>query len=461
MYIRHPNDFKVCEISKIPWVLCNTAGFSVTYGADKRRNTMLKKHSNTTLLKIVISVIIFMVAAVLTVQLMVQARQNQKLKTDLAEINHIRYGLLNVDEWTDQVTTILTIKIVEFELTPESREKLLHNLENILYTMIDEVEAMVMERLTGQLSGMQRVAVGMFFNVDQLRDSVPSYASQLLLELNKPDNKEFLQKFLTERLEDFKASTFNLDQMESLDQLLASYNCSDKAECREQLEAAIEVKRGEIGFRVVAILVLVTCLFLLNTLTRHKLTGFQSILLLLSSLCLLLGGITTPMIDLEARIDLLLFQLMGEEVKFFDNIIFFQSKSITDVVRILIEEGSLPMIFVGCLVFLFSIIFPALKLSSSLLYAYDVGSLRENKLIRFFVIKSGKWSMADVMVVAIFMAYIGFDAIIGTQLEGLTESAKPVEIFTTNGTQLLGGFYLFLLFCISSLALSEILIRKT
>ena len=79
----------------------------------------------------------------------------------------------------------------------------------------------------------------------------------------------------------------------------------------------------------------------------------------------MLGGITTPMIDLEARIDLLLFQLMGEEVKFVDNIIFFQSKSITDVVRILVEEGSLPMIFVGCLVFLFSIVFPALKLISS------------------------------------------------------------------------------------------------
>ena len=69
--------------------------------------------------------------------------------------------------------------------------------------------------------------------------------------------------------------------------------------------------------------------------------------------------------------------------------------------------------------------------------------------------------MADVMVVAIFMAYIGFDGIIGSQLDTLTESAKPVDIFTTNGTQLLGGFYLFLMFCISSLALSEILIRKT
>jgi len=419
------------------------------------------KQSNTILLKIVISAIIFMVAAVLTVQLIVQARQNQKLKTDLAEITHIQYGLLNVDEWTDQVTTILSIKIIEFEPTPESREKLLYNLENILYTMIDEVELMVMERLSGQLSSMKRFALGMVFNIDQLRDSVPSYANQLLTELNKPENKEFLQKFLTEQLEQFKASTFNLDEMPKLDILLDSYGFSDKTLCAEHLEAAIEVKRNEVGFRVLAILVLVTALFLINTLSKHKLSGIQSILLLLASLCLLLGGITTPMIDIEAKIDLLLFQLMGEEVKFFDNIIFFQSKSITDVVRILIEEGSLPMIFVGSLVFLFSIIFPACKLISSLLYSYDVGSLRENKLIRFFVIKSGKWSMADVMVVALFMAFIGFDGIIGNQLDILTESAKPVEIFTTNGTQLLGGFYLFLLFCISSLALSEILIRKT
>ena len=90
-----------------------------------------------------------------------------------------------------------------------------------------------------------------------------------------------------------------------------------------------------------------------------------------------------------------------------------------------------------------------------------LANYRENKLIRFFVIRSGKWSMADVMVVAIFMAYIGFNGIIGSQLDMLTESAKPVEIFSTNGTRLLGGFYLFLLFCISSLVLSEIFIRKT
>jgi uncharacterized paraquat-inducible protein A len=32
------------------------------------------------------------------------------------------------------------------------------------------------------------------------------------------------------------------------------------------------------------------------------------------------------------------------------------------------------------------------------------------------VFKTGKWSMADVIVVAIFMAYIGFSGIVGEQL---------------------------------------------
>ncbi len=423
---------------------------------------MLESGSRINLARIIISTLLLGAALVLTIQLISQARQNQVLKTDLAEINHIRYGLLNVDEWTDQVTTILSIKIIEYQLTPDSREKLLHNVENILYTMIDKVEQMVMDRLGGgQLSGMRRLAAGVVFNMDQLRDSVPSYANLLLEELNKPENKAVLQDFLSDRLHEFNSSTFNLDQMESLDLLLAKYGCENKTECRQQLQEVIALGKNQIGIRVILILILVSGIFLLNTVSKQKLTGIQSLLMILASLCLLVGGITTPMIDLEARIDLLLFQLMGEEVKFMDNIIFFQSKSITDVVRILMEDGTLPMIFVGCLVFTFSIIFPGLKLISSLLYAYRVRWARDHKLVRFFALKSGKWSMADVIVVAIFMAYIGFSSIIGSQLDQLTESAKPVEIFTTNGTRLLGGFYLFLLFCLSSLIFSEILIRKT
>jgi hypothetical protein len=128
-------------------------------------------------------------------------------------------------------------------------------------------------------------------------------------------------------------------------------------------------------------------------------------------------------------------------------------------VRVLWQEGSMQMIFVGFLIFLFSIIFPAAKLIGSLLYSIGSETIKSNRLISFFVFKSGKWSMADVMVVAIFMAYVGFNGIVGGELHRLSESADPIEIFTTNGTKLLGGFYLFLCFCLSSLVLSELLTR--
>jgi hypothetical protein len=294
-----------------------------------------------------------------------------------------------------------------------------------------------------------------------LRDSVPEFASIVLEELNKPETKEELKVYLLGKLDDITASTFNKDKMELLEELLDKYGCENKEDCQYVINDLIEKQENSINYRAITILVVVLLIFLLNILPRGQLTHLQALVLILSSLCLLLSGIITPMIELEARIDMLIFQLIGEEVIFRDNIIFFQSKSITDVVVILMEDGSLQMIFVGLLIFTFSIIFPVLKLLSSYIYFKNFRGLRENSVIRFFVIKSGKWSMADVMVVALFMAYIGFNGIVSSQLDQLSRSARPVEILSTNGTQLLPGFYLFLFFCISSLILSEVLTRRS
>lgn len=422
---------------------------------------MTESKAGKAYLKIVISSLALIAAMVLTIQYISLARQNQSLKTDLAEITHIRYGLLNADEWSNQLATILSIKILEFKLTPESREKVLENLENILLQLIDDVESMMKSQNTGRFSTLKNWIGGITINLDFLRDNVPSYAGQMLDELAKPENKAFMQQFLFDKLNEFAESTYNLDQMAPLQSVMERYDCINKEVCRERIWEEIQVKNRAINLRVILIMAIISVVFLLNLATRNKINMFQSSLLILASFFLLLGGVTTPMIDLEAKIDQLMVQLLGEKVTFLNNIIFFQSKSITDVVRILFEDGTLPMIFVGVLVFTFSIIFPSIKLISSLLYGYRIGSLRENRLIQFFVIKSGKWSMADVMVVAIFMAFIGFDGIIGSQMEQLKQASDQVHVLTTNGTQLLSGFYLFLLFCISSLLLSEILSRKT
>lgn len=417
--------------------------------------------SNIRLFKIIISYTFLLITIYLTIQVIILAKRNQIRKIDLSEINHIRYGLLNADEWSEKVAVIMTEKINEFELTPENREQLQTSVENILYRLIDEVEVLMEERTSGSFSGIKKWVASFAIDVEQMRDSVPSFADDVLEELNKPETKDALKSYVLDKLNEFVETTFNKDKMVLLNELLRIYGCENKVECQEYLHELIDSKENNINYMVIAILIIVLLNFLLNLYPKGPLTGFQVPVLIFSSLCMLLAGIITPMIELEARIDLLLFQLIGEEIVFKEQIFFFQSKSITDVVHILITDGSVQMIFVGILIFTFSVLFPSIKLISSYIYYINPKNLRENKLIKFFVLKSGKWSMADVIVVAIFMAYIGFNGIVSSQLTNLSNKAEPVEILTTNGTHLVGGFYLFLFFCLSSLWLSEVLVRRT
>ncbi|WP_317172408.1 paraquat-inducible protein A, partial [Salinimicrobium oceani] len=73
----------------------------------------------------------------------------------------------------------------------------------------------------------------------------------------------------------------------------------------------------------------------------------------------------------------------------------------------------------GILILVFSILFPVAKLVSTQIFLGGSERVRKNKILKFFTFKSGKWSMADVYVIAIFMAYIGFQGILDNQLANL------------------------------------------
>ncbi len=65
-----------------------------------------------------------------------------------------------------------------------------------------------------------------------------------------------------------------------------------------------------------------------------------------------------------------------------------------------------------------------------------------------------------MMVVAIFMAYIGFNGIITSQFGKLTSASQELAVLTTNATSLQPGFYLFLTYTLLALFLSVFLSRK-
>jgi hypothetical protein len=193
--------------------------------------------------------------------------------------------------------------------------------------------------------------------------------------------------------------------------------------------------------------------------TANPLNRLQWVMIFCSALLLLLCGVLTPMIEVEAQITNLRFMLMGYPVEFFNEVLYFQSKSILDVVSILTATREADMVLVGVLLMTFSVIFPSLKLLASILFIYDPMGLRRSAAVEFFALKSSKWSMADVMVIAIFMAYIGFNGMISSQLELITRGAASagVDVLTTNGTTLRLGFFMFLAFCVFSLFISTMM----
>lgn len=204
---------------------------------------------------------------------------------------------------------------------------------------------------------------------------------------------------------------------------------------------------------MIGLIALTIGLFLWVALPFNR-SRFNFTVLFASLLVLLYIGVSIPMIDLEAKIAEMSFVLLGTKIAFYNQLLYFQSKSVLNVFTLMIEHADIKMKFVGVLLVLFSIVIPVLKIFFSLIYVYFKRA-RANRLVEFFAFKTGKWSMADVMVIAILMAYIGFNGIVEVQFDKMKAIVpKDITFFTTNGTTLQLGFYIFLTYVLLALFLS-------
>jgi hypothetical protein len=254
--------------------------------------------------------------------------------------------------------------------------------------------------------------------------------------------------------------TFDTQDTSELIRILLRTDSQDIESARIELNKTISVKHDVIFKEAILLIILSVILFALSGFSRQPLAPSRYMLLVLSLIILLIAGVTTPMIDLEAKISRMSIVLMGHPIHFENQVLYFQSKSVLDIFWIIIVHKGIQMKLVGVLIITFSVFFPLLKILSSVVYYYNYHRARENPVIKFFILKSGKWSMADVMVVAIFMAYVGFNGIITSQLGELSSAAPEAAILTTNGTSLQPGYYLFITYTLLALFLSGYLTRN-
>ena len=143
-------------------------------------------------------------------------------------------------------------------------------------------------------------------------------------------------------------------------------------------------------------------------------------LLILLSFALLIPGLLQPLLTITASIE-----LMGLKRD-----LFSETRSIVETVRSLHQSGN---DFVAGLILLFSIVVPFAK-GTALLVALRLRDARNRGRIRSFIDSISKWSMADVFLVGVYVAFL---------------SAKATDNLDAH---IHSGFYWFTAYCLVSIA---------
>ncbi len=410
--------------------------------------------------RIIVYVVVLVVAAALGQQIISLSKDNQLRKQDYGDINNIKYGLFSINQWKEQLSEIINSEISGLDLKGNEKQ-IKPMIEAQLNQLIDGVNKKIKEKNKTTVKGKFKQAfINTFVDVGDIKEGIPKYADEIIKMLQKPKAKQNLKGLLQGKVDTYFDNTFQIQDMTLINDIVRRSGATDMASAKIKLNENILAAQNKIFNLTWILIFLATALFVFAGFSE-ALPSAQYIILVLVLFILLISGVTVPMIDLEAKISEMSFLLFDHAVQFLDQILYFQTKSVLDVFWIMITHRDFQMKIVGLLMVLFSVAFPVTKLISSVLYYYNHWKARENKWIQFFVLKSGKWSMTDVMIIAIFMAYIGFNGLIASQFDKLHSADSEIVLLTTNGTSLQPGFYLFLTYTILALFLSEFLTRKS
>ncbi|GAB4380053.1 MAG: hypothetical protein Kow0075_11110 [Salibacteraceae bacterium] len=408
------------------------------------------------ILLFIYSATVLLAAAWFSYNAIKKGNERAVVMNDYALANSIEYGLLSATVWKEKVVDIIQLQIEQFELNEEQDSLLKIEVSQLLHKMIDEAESQVNSNKKGFKNRLRRLVVNVLVDWDEVRNQVPQFTQTIVREITSDKSKERLKSLAISKVNEYADQVYDDTVTVILDSLYAMHGVTGHEQFNSTLLAKADQHLGE-AFTCAYWVILCALLSLLPWLLawRFKLNHLYRSLFasgVVMCLILLVAGLAAPMIEIDARIREIDFMLLGEHVIFTDQMLFYRSKSIIEVVQVLLTTHSADAVFVGILKLLFSVVMPIGKLVATQLV---ISGVKPKGFLRWMVYKSGKWSMADVMVVAIFMSYVGFNGILNDQLATLEMHEQTLTSIATNLTSLQPGFILFLFFVLYSLFISH------
>ncbi|MES2373988.1 MAG: paraquat-inducible protein A [Bacteroidota bacterium] len=388
--------------------------------------------------------------------------KRKEYKTDYAFVNNVSFGLLSVDRWRDQVVASAGDKIEDFRLTPEQEAGLRKEINNGLHGLVDEAFQSINKKQTSIGGKLKKFAVKTLVDPKQVHSEVPGFTNKLMAEITKPASYKRIANIADTALAQLGRKIYDSSMASTtgiMDSIYKKYEATDKAGF-EKTNAirANNVKEGAWKYTywmLGAALLIPFVWFLFRR--KTYLEASLCVLSIAAAIMLLVIGVTTTMIEVDARIEKLELPLLGKAISFENQDLFFQSQSIMDVIKLLIQSGRVDSLIVGLMVLIFAVLFPLVKLVAIAMSAISPNKWAKREYVDYFAFGASKWDMSNVMVVAILMTYIGFNGIVDSTLSSLNVNDGSMTSITTNNTTIQPGYIIFIVFVGTVLAISSIL----
>lgn len=376
------------------------------------------------------------------------------LKADLAQLRDVRYGLLDPDNWKAPLARAVAQEIARITRDESVKEPLRAQVSDALGRAIEDSGERLIEGLRQNSSPRLLSLMGIEAAItrsaralaqsDAVRASAARLTDQAMAAIERPGQIKRIEALVRARLEDaFDLAIDPARRQADLDRL-QRHGDGDRLRAQQRLlERIAPGERAQTALLIALGLTVAGLLWVIGRRTSPSALGPDTPLAASAALALVLlaVGLALPMIEVEARLIELRVELSGETLIFRDQILFHQTKSVLSLAGALWASGQPGPIAIGLLMIVFCALLPIAKFSALSHRAWRTHH-GASRTVSWLLEHSSKWSMADVFVIAILMAFIGFDGLTRHQLGQIGLLAPGSE--TENATRLGAGLYAFI-----------------
>jgi len=386
------------------------------------------------------------------------------IKEDYSLANSVTFGLFSIDQWRDRIGAVINEQVQDFQLTAEQKKDIQATVEKQLHSLVSKTVAEINKPQKSIGGKLKKLAFNTMVDSADLQAQVKPFSKTIMAKISSPASQKRLKNIATSKINELEKQTYDSTRVANYaitKYMYQKYKVNNPERFNQEINNQLAANHTIMWSFLIVMLGCVLTALLLWWILRKKL-HLQNILFILSlvfALVLLIVGLTTSVIEVDARIKTLHFDLLDGRVAFENQVLFFQSKSVLGIVSALINQPKPDAIVVGALILLFVIVLPLLRLVATGIHILGFGKLAQTGFVRYLAFEAGKWDMADVMIVGMLMTYIGLNGILKSQLANLNMHSGSLVMETANGTSLQPGYFIFAGYVLFAMLLSYILKR--